>query len=89
MPLLPCNIRSSLPFNRFRIQFLATCGGAVHLKLIQSPLLIMAQPPKPQHAYPANHQPGHLLRRALTLLLCVLLALQSMLAQAPATAQAI
>ena len=48
----------------------------------------MAQPPKPQYAYPAAHQPGHLLRRVLTGLLCALLALQPMLAQAaPALAQ--
>ena len=53
----------------------------------------MAQPSKPQHIYPA-YKPGHLLRRALTRLLCVLLALQPMLAQAapalapPATLQA-
>ena len=47
----------------------------------------MAQPSKPQHAYPAR-KPGHLPRRALTRLLCVLLALQPMLAQAaPALAQ--
>ena len=42
----------------------------------------MAQPSNHQHAYSAAHQPGHLLRRALTRLLCVLLALQPMLAQA-------
>ena len=49
---------------------------------------MMAQPSNPQHTYPAAHQPGHLLRRALTRLLCVLLALQPMLAQAaPALAQ--
>ena len=42
----------------------------------------MAQPSNHQHVYPAAHQPGHLLRRALTRLLCVLLALQPMLAQA-------
>ena len=48
----------------------------------------MAQSSKPQHAYPANHRPGHQPRRALTRLLCVLLALQPMLAQAaPALAQ--
>ena len=41
----------------------------------------MTQTSKPQHTYPA-HQPGHLLRRFLTRLLCVLLALQPMLAQA-------
>ena len=50
-------------------------------------LLIMAQPSNPQHTYPAR-KPGHLLRRALIRLLCVLLALQPMLAQAaPALAQ--
>ena len=42
---------------------------------------MMVQLSKPQHTYPA-HQPGHLPRRALTRLLCVLLALQPMLAQA-------
>ena len=47
----------------------------------------MAQPSNPQHTYPAR-KPGHLLRRALIRLLCVLLALQPMLAQAaPAFAQ--
>ena len=34
----------------------------------------MTQPSNHQHAYPAAHQPGHLSRRALTHLLCVLLA---------------
>ena len=48
----------------------------------------MTQPSKPQHAYPAAHQPGHLLCRVLTRLLYVLLALQPMLAQAtPVLAQ--
>ena len=42
----------------------------------------MAQPSNPQHTYPAARKPGHLLRRALTRLLCVLLALQPMLTQA-------
>ena len=37
-------------------------------------LLMMAQPPKPQHTYPAARRPGHLPGRALTRLLCVLLA---------------
>ena len=37
-------------------------------------LLIMAQPSNHQHAYPAARKPGHLLRRVLTRLLCVLLA---------------
>ena len=45
----------------------------------------MAQPPKPQHTYPAARKPGHPPRRALTRLLCVLLALQPMLAQAAPT----
>ena len=58
-------------------------------ELYQITLLIMAQPSNHQHAYPAAYKPGHLLRRALTRLLCVLLALQPMLAQAAATAQAI
>ena len=48
------------------------------------PLLMMAQPSKPQHAYSATRKPG----RVLTRLLCVLLALQPMLAQAaPVLAQ--
>ena len=48
----------------------------------------MAQPSNPQHTYPVAHRPGHLLRRVLTRLLCVLLALQPMLAQAaPVLAQ--
>ena len=48
----------------------------------------MAQPSKHPHAYPAIHKPGHWPRRALTRLLCVLLALQPMLTQAaPALAQ--
>ena len=34
----------------------------------------MTQPSNPQHTYPAAHKPGHLLRRVLTRLLCVLLA---------------
>ena len=57
-------------------------------------LLMMAQPSNHQHAYPAARRPDHLLRRVLTRLLCVLLALQPMLAQAvpvlapPATLQA-
>ena len=42
----------------------------------------MAQPYNHQHTYPAARKPGHLLRRVLTRLLCVLLALQPMLAQA-------
>ena len=42
----------------------------------------MAQPYNHQHTYPAAHRPGHLPRRALTRLLCVLLALQPILAQA-------
>ena len=50
--------------------------------------MIMAQPSNHQHAYPVAHKPGHLLRRALSRLLCVLLALQPILAQAaPALAQ--
>ena len=53
------------------------------------PLLMMAQPSNHKHTYPAAHKPGHLPGRALARLLCVLLALQPMLAQAPATAQAI
>ena len=45
---------------------------------------MMAQPSNHQHTYPAARKLGHLLRRALT----VLLALQPMLAQAaPALAQ--
>ena len=57
-------------------------------ELYQITLLMMAQPSNPQHAYPANHQPGHPPHRVLTRLLCVLLALQPMLAQAaPALAQ--
>ena len=48
----------------------------------------MMQPSKSQHTYPAAHQPGHPPRRVLTRLLCVLLALQPMLAQAaPVLAQ--
>ena len=46
------------------------------------PLLMMAQPSNHQHACPAARKPGHLSRRTLTRLLCVLLALQPMLAQA-------
>ena len=50
----------------------------------------MAQPSNHQHVYPANHQPGHPPRRVLTRLLCVLLALQPMLAQAaPVLAQSV
>ena len=35
---------------------------------------MMTQRSNPQYTYPAAHQPGHLLRRFLTRLLCVLLA---------------
>ena len=35
---------------------------------------MMTQPSNPQHTYPAARKPGHLLRRVLTRLLCVLLA---------------
>ena len=48
----------------------------------------IAQNNKHKHPRPATHQPGHPPRRVLTGLLCVLLALQPMLARAvPALAQ--
>ena len=48
----------------------------------------IAQNNKHKHPRPAAHQPGHPPRRALTGLLCALLALQRMLAQAaPVLAQ--
>ena len=48
----------------------------------------IAQNNKHKHPRPAIHQPGHPPHRALTHLLCILLALQPMLAQAaPVLAQ--